>query len=238
MPVSRTAQFAPTRWTLVMRASAGDSRAGAAMSELCGAYYAPVVAFLRSEGRDEDAARELAHGFFGRLLGGGSLGGADPMKGKFRSYLLGAVKHFLRDERLRAQAEKRGGGAQHVILEKTAALANEATPEPLDSERAFDRQWALTVISRALDAVAGRFREAGKSKLFEHLKPWITGDSTEMNQADAAAALGLSGSAVKVAIHRLRQNFREAVKAEILQTVPADDDVDEELRYLIAVLAR
>jgi len=236
MPASLTGSFAATRWTLVLQAGGGDTGAGAALSELCAAYYAPVVMFLRSEGRDEDTARELAHGFFERLLAGRSLSGAEPARGRFRSYLLGAVKHFLRDERVRAQAAKRGGGVQPEPLEDTASGFGVPVQEAGGNERAFDRQWALTVIARALDTVAAEWHAAGKQSQFEVLKPWITGECPVSSQAAAAAALGLSGGAVKVAIHRLRHRFREAVKLEISQTVPVEADVEDELRYLIAVL--
>ncbi len=228
--------FAATRWTLVGRARGGDPAARAALSELCESYYAPVVTFLRSEGRDDDTARELAHGFFERVLDGGGLSGADPERGKFRSYLLGAVKHFLADRRDHAAAEKRGGGVVPVPLEDTASGLGVPAPDNADSDRAFDRQWALTVIARALDTVASEFISAGKSPHFDVLKPWITGDGGG-SQSDAAAALGMSEGAVKVAIHRLRQRFRDAVKTEIAHTVPAESDVDDELRHLIAVLA-
>ncbi len=221
--------FAATRWTLVAQAQGGDAAAQAALSELCAAYYAPVIAFLRARGRDEDAARELAHAFFEKVLAGGALGGADRARGRFRSYLLGAVKHFLADRHDRASAEKRGGGTQPELLDEAA--------HPLvEDERAFDRQWALTLITRALEITESELRDAGKAEQFDVLKPWITGGGETLPQAAAAQQLRLSEGAVKVAIHRLRQRFREAVKAEIAQTVPTPGDVDDELRHLLAVL--
>jgi DNA-directed RNA polymerase specialized sigma24 family protein len=235
--MSESGTFAPTRWTLVVQASGADEGARAALSELCAAYYAPVVSFLRSEGREEDPARELAHEFFARVLAGASLGGADPARGRFRSYLLGAVKHFLADMRDRASAEKRGGGIAPVSLEDTASGWVVSTPASPDSERAFDRQWALTIVARALETVQAELEAAGKGGQFEALKPWIAGTGGELSQAGAAASLHMSAGAVKVAIHRLRQRFRESVKLEIAQTVPVADDVEDELRYLAAVLA-
>ena len=142
-------EFAPTRWTLVLRAKGGDTSARTALSELCAAYYAPVVAFLRHRLPSEDAAREQAHAFFARLLEGSALTGADPQRGRFRSYLLGALRHFLTDVWDRSQAAKRGGGQEMASLSDTA---NVAVAEPA-SEHAFDRQWALTVIERALTAI-------------------------------------------------------------------------------------
>lgn len=237
MPETPPGNFAATRWTLVVQARGADPAARAALSELCGAYYEPVVTFLRSEGRDDDAARELTHGFFELVLSGGGLRGADRERGKFRSYLLGAVKHFLADARDKQMAAKRGSGVEAVSLQDTASGFNAVSPGTPDSERAFDRQWALTIIARGLAVVEGELRDAGKGAQFETLKPWITGESPGHSQAGAAAMLEMSEGALKVAIHRLRQRFRAAVKAEIEQTVPAEDDVDEELRHLIAVLA-
>ncbi len=238
--MSETSHFAVTRWTLVVQARGGDDAARAALSELCSAYYAPVVSFLRADGRDEDRARDLAHEFFARVLAGRSLGGADPARGRFRSYLLGAVKHFLADMRDRDLAARRGAGAETLPLDATGSAGSApgfTPPAPARDDTAFDRQWALTVIARALEAVGGELRAAGKGAYFETLKPWLSAGATQP-QAEVAARLGLSEGAVKVAIHRLRQRFREAVKAEIAHTVPAESDIDDELRHLIAVLAK
>ena len=226
--------FAATRWTLVAQARGNDPASKAALSELCDAYYKPVVAFLACEGRTQDAARELAHEFFATILAGKSLGGAERGRGRFRSYILGAVKHFLADHRERANAEKRGGGAENVPLD-TATSAGLSLPSQSDDDRRFDRQWAFTIIARALDTISTELRDAGKAAHFLVLKPWLTGAG--QSQAEAAVQLGMSESAVKVAIHRLRQRFRETVKAEIAHTVPAESDVDDELRHLVAVLA-
>lgn len=232
---SPESHFSATRWTLVARASGGDSTAQSALSELCAAYYTPVNVFLRAEGRTEDAARELAHEFFARVLKGGALSGAEAARGRFRSYLLGALKHFLCDHRDRANAEKRGGGVKPDPLDP-GTHAGQPLPSACDDDRIFDRQWALTLIARALEIVGGELRDAGKAAHFDALKPWLTGESAALSQADAAQQLGVSEGAVKVAIHRLRQRFRETVKAEIAQIVRDPAEVDEELRHLVAVL--
>ena len=230
--------FAATRWTVVAQAKGGDTAAQAALSELGAAYYAPVVAFLRSRSGNEDAAREQAHAFFARVLEGGSLGGADPARGRFRSYLLGAVKHFLGDERDRANTEKRGSGIEPVPFDAHATDSGLGVSAPVASETelAFDRQWALIIIARALEVVATELREAGKGAHFDALKPWLTGENPALSQAETARTLGMSEGATKVAIHRLRQRFRETVKAEIAQTVRDAADVEDELRHLLAVL--
>jgi DNA-directed RNA polymerase specialized sigma24 family protein len=225
--------FAATRWTLVAQARGNDTESKAALSELCDAYYKPVVAFLACEGRTPDAARELAHEFFAIILGGKSLGGAERGRGRFRSYLLGAVKHFLADHREKANAEKRGGGVENVPLD-TATAAGLRLPAEADDDRRFDRQWALAIVARALETVGAELRDAGKAAHFLVLKPWLMGDGGA--QSVAATQLGISEGAVKVSIHRLRQRFRDAVKAEVAQTVPDEGDVEDELRHLLAVL--
>ena len=225
-------EFAPTRWTLVLRAKGDDTSARTALSELCAAYYAPVVAFLRHRLSSEDAAREQAHAFFARLLEGSALSGADPQRGRFRSYLLGALRHFLTDAWDRSRAAKRGGGEEIASISERAALA---VAEPV-SERAFDREWALTVINRALAAIEKEAELGGKRDQFEVLRPALVAGGEAFDLASAATRLRMNEGTVKVAVHRLRARFREWVKHEIAQTVPAESDIDEELRYLVSVL--
>lgn len=232
--------FATTRWTRVL-ASRGDSpEAKLALSDLCAAYYAPVVAFLHREGRDEDAARELTHEFFARVLERQSFGGADPARGRFRSYLLGALKHFLANERVRGLREKRGGAAAHLPLstDTDTAMAGGVVPviEPA-ADVLFDREWATALLERALGLLRGEAEAQGNRSEFDTLKPWLTGDGADRKQADAARDLGVSETAARVAIHRLRRRFREVVKAEIAQTVAEPSDVAGELQHLIAALS-
>lgn len=230
-----TASFSATRWTLVQRSCGDDMESKVALSELCESYYAPVVIFLRREGRTEDAARELAHAFFERLLAGQGLQRASPEKGRFRSYLLGALKHFLTDQRAYDAAQKRGGGAIHQTIE-AQSLATDPGFQIADAkaespDAAYDKQWALTLLARALDDLAQEMAGEGKRAHFEALKPWLIGDDG-MRQREAARSLGMSENAVKVAIHRLRQRFKEAVKAQIAQTVDDPAQVREELTHL------
>lgn len=220
--------FHPTRWTLVLSARGESSKAKAALSDLCAAYYAPIVSFLRREGRNEDAAREMAHAFFENLLAEG-LGKPEPERGRFRSYLLGALKHFLSRHRAAALAGKRGNGAEHVPLEDEAVPLVPGGP---DDTLAFDREWALALIDRALSALEAEYH--GKAFLFTTLRPWLDG-AADGPQAAAADTLGMSETAVKVAIHRLRVRFREIIRAEVAATVNDPADVAEELRHLIAV---
>ena len=238
---ANTSPFAPTRWTLVLRARGESVEARGALSELCEAYYQPVFRFLRREGREEDAARELTQEFFARLLSGGGFCAADPRRGRFRSYLLGAVKHFLANQRDYDQRQKRGGGIAPESLDAqtdTEPMLQVADRANTPDDTLFDREWALAVMDRALQSLAAEFTGEEKSDQFTALKPWLVGDAATLPQAEAAARLGLSESAIKVAIHRLRKRFREVIRAEIAQTVDESGDVDGELRYLVEVLAR
>jgi RNA polymerase sigma factor (sigma-70 family) len=235
-----TSPFAPTRWTLVLRARGDSAEAKAALSELCEAYYQPVLRFLRREGREEDAARELTQEFFARVLAGDGFASADPERGHFRSYLLGALKHFLADQRDRERRQKRGGGATLEPLEASTDTSpgfEIADPGALPPDAWFDREWALAVMDRALAALAAEFAKADKAAHFEALKPWLVGETPALSQAVAAKSLGMSEGALKVAAHRMRRRFRELVKADIAQTVHRPEDVDAELRHLIAALA-
>jgi len=234
--------FHTTRWTLVMRARGEAPEARAALGELCDAYWKPVYRFLRREGRDDDQARELAQGFFSRLLTRGGLDSADPGKGRFRSYLLGALKHFLADLKRSESRRKRGGDAIVTSIDSGGGSATSPglqVPDPAADvpDTYFDRQWALTIMERALGRVQTQFRDSGREPVFETFKPWLIGDTDRLSQADAAARLDMTTGAAKVAIHRLRKSFREAVRSEIAQTVERPEDVAEELRYLVEVLA-
>lgn len=240
--------FATTQWTRVL-ASRGDEPAALdALAALCADYYPPVVTFLRQEQHNEDAARELAHAFFANLLEHHSVAGADPARGRFRSYLLGALKHFLANHRARALREKRGGNLEHLPLGSETdtdthpdgsphRAATPGTPPPPDA--VFDRAWAVSVLDHALSALAQECRNAGPdtARQFEALKPWLTGDSPDRPQAHAARDLGLSEGATRVAIHRLRQRYRDLVKTEIARTLSEPADAADELRHLIAAVA-
>lgn len=237
-----SAPFAPTRWTLILRARGESPESKTALSELCEAYYQPVLLFLQREGREEDAARELTQEFFARVLAGGGFDAADPQRGRFRSYLLGALKHFLADQRKHHAREKRGGGVAPESLDAPepgdASLSRQipdATAPAPDAD--FDRHWALTVMARGLDILQQEFQREEKADQFETLKPWLVGEAAGISQAEAARRLGLTEGAVKVAVHRLRKRFRESVRAEIAQTLRDRTLVDEELRHLVEALA-
>lgn len=228
------ANFHPTRWTLVLRTSGEGEDAKAALSDLCAACYEPVVSFLRREGRSEDVAREVAHAFFESVLTGG-FGAPDPARGRFRSYLLGALKHFLSKNRDAALAGKRGGGAEHVpLISETDTSPGLPMPGLADDTLAFDREWAFALIARALATLEEE--HAQKPALFTALKPWLNG-AANASQAEVAQTLDMSETAVKVAIHRLRTRFRELIRTEIAATVNDPAEIADELRHLIAIIS-
>jgi RNA polymerase sigma-70 factor (ECF subfamily) len=235
--------FAPTRWTLILRARGESVEARAALGELCEAYYQPVLRFLRREGRDQDSARELTQEFFARILAGGAFDEVDPERGRFRSYLLGALKHFLADQRKAGQRLKRGGGVTPESLDAPGPMSDDspgldvAGPVAAPPDADFDREWALTVMDRALTSLQREFTASGKADHFEALKPWLMGDGGTGSQAGAARLLGLSEGAVKVGIHRLRKRFRDVVRTEIAQTLRDRALVDEELGHLVEALS-
>lgn len=228
--------FHTTRWTLVHHASGGVAEA---LSELCAGYYEPVVAFLRRSGRDEDAAREAAHGFFAAILEKPSLGGAKPGLGRFRSYLLGALKHHLANAHERDTRLKRGGDAEHVSLATGTDTSFEvnATDPSLPPDREFDRQWALHILHRATEALAKEWAAAGRAEEFALLQPFIGGESAHGDLAALAETRGTSAATLRKTISRMRQRFRQHMKAELAPTLEDGATADDEMRALIEALS-
>ena len=227
--------FRTTRWTQVSRAKADSLEGRHALAELCNAYYEPVAAFLRYELREADAARELAHDFFAQMLAGGTIARAEQERGRFRSYLLGAVKHFLSHHREAQRRLKRGGKVENISLNETEARS---MPDAgvLSPDAAFDRQWALTVVAHALEALRRECVAEGHADFFEQVKPWLTGDAARGDQAALAAGCGLNANALKVAVHRLKRRFRQLLKAEVAGTLDDPVLVEAEMRALFAAL--
>jgi RNA polymerase sigma factor (sigma-70 family) len=238
-PQSARPAFLTTRWTRVLEARGDSTEAKAALSDLCAAYYAPVFAFVRRNAPDEDSARDLTQEFFARLLAGGGIDTVDPQRGRFRSFLLGAVKHFLSDMRDHDRRLKRGAGQPIESLDaETDTTPGLQAPElkATAPDREFDHKWALTLLDRALAAMAREYNEAGNAAHFEALKPWLSGDAGNLSQAQAACQLGINEGAVKVAIHRLRRRLRDVIKHEISQTVRDRADIDREMHDLLEAL--
>ena len=234
--------FVTTQWTRVLQARGDSDESRAALAELCEAYYAPVFAFILREVRNDDTARDLTQEFFARLLKKDGFAHVNPARGRFRSYLLAAVKHFLSDMRDRDAAGKRNPGQpfQSLHHDTTSTTHEIQIPDPHATapDLEFDRKWAMTLLDRALTQLAEEHKAENKSQLFEALKPWLTGDSDETSQAETARALAMNESTFKVTIHRLRRRFRDLVKTQIAATLPEPDLalVADELSYLISIL--
>jgi RNA polymerase sigma-70 factor (ECF subfamily) len=233
------AQFVPTRWTVVLAAKDDASpQAPQALETLCQAYWYPLYAYVRRRGHPPEDAQDLTQEFFAQLLAKRLLAGVDPRKGRFRSWLLGVMNHFLAHEWAKAHAQKRGGG-QPLISWEEAGAEERYGQEPVDGrspETLFDRRWALTVLDQAAVRLRGEFESSGKGPLYAALKEFVSADQVTVSYEEAGHRLGLSESAVKSAIHRLRQQYLELIRAEIARTVTRPAEVDEEIRYLLAVI--
>jgi RNA polymerase sigma-70 factor (ECF subfamily) len=236
-------QFATTRWTLV--AAAGKTatpEARKALGELCRLYWYPLYAFVRRRGYDADEALDLTQGFFTRLIEKNDLADASRERGRFRSWLLSSVKHFLANEWDRATAQKRGGGrAVYSIDIDPDDAERRYRHEPshsLTPERVFDRRWALTMLEQALDALKLECDREGKAALFEALRPSLTADAQDESYQAVADRLETTQGAVKVAAHRLRRRYRDLLREQIAQTVRQPEDVDDEIRDLFAALGQ
>ena len=232
-------EFATTQWSLVLAAKSDETsrtRARQALEELCRAYWYPLYAFVRYRGYSPDDAQDLAQSFFTRIIETGGFASADPRRGRFRSYLIGAMKHFLANEWHRARAKKHGGGVTFIeldALDPEARYALESAPAT-DPDAGFDREWALETTARAMEKLRVEFEAKGKSQLYEALKGSLAGE--EAARSETAARLGMTEGAVKVAVHRLRQRYRELLRAEIAQTVSDPSDIDDEMRHLVKAL--
>jgi RNA polymerase sigma factor (sigma-70 family) len=233
--------FATTHWSVVLAAGRGtDPRAAEALEQLCRVYWYPLYAFLRRQGHGVEDAQDLVQGFFYHLLRREILHLAEPGRGRFRSFLLGTLKHFVSDEASKMKARKRGGG-QPIISLDWAGAEGRFQREPADEaspDRLFERRWAMTLLDRALDQLRAECGAEGRSDLFEQLQDFVTGEKGPISYSEAAARLGMSLSAVKSAILRLRRRYHELVREEVSQTVSRPDEVEEELRYLIEVFSR
>ncbi|HEU5162280.1 MAG TPA: sigma-70 family RNA polymerase sigma factor [Thermoanaerobaculia bacterium] len=234
------ARFVTTQWSMVLDAAGRQPESEEALAHLCARYWQPVYAFVRGEGYDAPDAQDLTQGFFARLIEKRDFASADPARGRFRSFLLGACRHFLANERDRASAKKRGGEVQRIPIDLAVAEATlrDALADELTPEIAFERQWCRALLGSALDAVRSDYLAAGNEALFERLAPFLTLDEDGGSHADAAHDLGMSAGAVKVAVHRLRRRYRDAVRRAVADTVATEGEVDDEMHHLLATVAR
>lgn len=230
--------FRTTRWTGVLAARGESPEARQALRELCEAYYGPVEAFVRRYRGGRDDAGDLTQAFFAGLLEGDGLGGVERTRGRFRSYLLGAVKHFLADQAGRSSAEKRGGGQAPRSLDGRPGREphDVADPHGFPPDAFFDRQWALAVVARAMGVLEAEARGV-EARRFEVLRRWLLAAEGPASAAEAARSLDMTDGAFKVAVHRLRKRFRDLVKDQIATTLDDPGSLQGELDYLIQALA-
>jgi RNA polymerase sigma-70 factor (ECF subfamily) len=232
-------RFETTRWSLVLTARQGSApEAHEALSTLCQLYWSPLYAFIRRQGHGPEEAHDLAQGFFTRMLEKNQLVIADQQRGRFRSWLLASLQHYLSNARDAERALKRGGGQALLSLDSVAAENQYRLLEPahdVTPERLFERQWALALLERVLATLHEECLRNGKGALFDMLKGTLQGEVVESYQ-EAAAGLGCSPGALKVAAHRLRRRYRELLRGEIARTVESPEDIEDELRNLLVAL--
>jgi RNA polymerase sigma-70 factor (ECF subfamily) len=230
-----------THWSVVLTAGRSDTtRARDALAKLCQSYWYPLYAYARRRGYSPADAEDLTQGFFERLLEQNWIADADRTRGRFRTFLLSAMTHFLADEWDRARAQKRGGGVPLLPLEFDTAETRYSR-EPADHatpEQHFERRWAMTLLEQVLVRLQNEYQQDGKADLFALLNPCLVGDRAAQPYADLAKRLGATEGAVKSAVHRMRQRYRQVLRDEIANTVAGPAEVEAELRHLFAVLAQ
>ena len=234
-------QFATTQWSLVIAARSDEnsrSQARRALEQLCRTYWYPLYAFVRGRGCSAEAAQDLTQAFFARILETGGFDSADRERGRFRSYLLGAMKHFLANEWHRGRTKKRGGELHFIEWDALAPESRYAeAPVHTDGpEQRFDREWALETVAHALQALREEKAVAGKLEQFEAFEPFLTGDGDQQSYRQIGSRLEMSEGSVRVAVHRLRRSFGAQLREEIADTVIDQADLDREVRYLLDVL--
>ncbi len=231
--------FQATHWSVVLQAAQDTSpQSSEALEELCRAYWYPLYTYVRRRGHPPEEAEDLTQEFFARLLAKRWLRNADQSRGRFRSFLLGAMNHFLTGEWRKGQALKRGGG-QILLSLDTETAAERYRREPISEEtpeKTYERRWALTVFDRALTRLQEESAAHGRGIEFDELKPFLTGGPDEGEYAAVGARLNLSAGAAAAAVHRLRQRYGDLVRNEIAHTVASPDEVEEEIRSLLAAL--
>jgi len=237
---ARAARFATTHWSMVVQAGQGRAPdARRALATLCANYWFPLYAFVRRAGHSAQDAQDLTQEFFAGLLAKNSLAVADPQRGKFRWFLLGAVKHFLSNQQRRRRARKRGGDRAPIALDFDSGENRYRRIEPADHltpERLYEKRWALALLDLVFQRLREEFLAAGKLPLFDGLKPFLAARRGERRYRQVAEGLGMTEGAVKVAVHRLRRRYRELLKEEIAQTVAGPESLEDELRDLLAAL--
>lgn len=232
--------FATTRWTLVLAAGQrATPQATQALEELCRTYWFPLYAYVRRRGRAREDAEDLTQTFFARLMERNDLAGLSAERGRFRAFLLAALKHFLANEWDRSVRLKRGGQSQHLSLDWCTAdtqfqLAATAAPTP---DQAYDREWAVALLGKVVARLEKECVTEGRAQLFQELKVFLTAGKGARSHADAGRRLGMEETAVRVAVHRLRKRYRQLLRDEIAQTVSDAAQVDEEMQALFGAFS-
>jgi RNA polymerase sigma factor (sigma-70 family) len=233
------AWFVTTHWSVVLSAGRSDTpRAAEALQRLCQAYWYPLYAYVRRRGYSPHDAQDLTQGFFTRLLQRSALTKVDPAQGKFRSFLLASMKHFLSDEWDKSRAEKRDAG-QTISLDLGSAETRylQQADDTLPAEKTFERRWALSLLEQVYERLRQDYARENKSDLFEALRFSLMGERSAVPYAELACRLGMNEGAVKVAVHRLRQHYRKRLRDQIAETVATPKEIEEELRCLLRALA-
>ena len=239
-PPATNAWFVTTHWSVVVSARQPESaQSTAALETLCRTYWYPLYAYLRRQGQKPQDAQDLTQGFFARLLQKDYLQAAAREKGRFRTFMLVALKRFVANEWDREHAQKRGGFAPIVAIDQEFAESRlAADPSPnVQPDVLYDRHWAMTLLERAMAQLQEEYVASGRAKLFEYLQSCLVREESALPYADIAARLNLTEAAVKMAVHRLRARYREILRAEIAHTVSSADEVDEEVRHLFAAFS-
>ena len=240
LPVSTRGEFTTTHWSVVLAAGHDPSpHAEEALEQLCRNYWYPLYAYVRRRGYGPEDAQDLTQQFFARFLEKGSFSLADPSRGRFRTFLLKSLQHFLADDWKRAHRAKRGGGTIELPLDGVVAEVRYAA-EPTESmtpERAYEQRWALTLLEQVLGRMREDYARVGKARLFEVLQDFLWGPDGSGSYAALARDLATTEGALRVAVHRLREQYRERLRAEVAHTVSNPGEVDAELRYLIGVIS-
>ncbi len=233
-----TGWFKTTHWSVVLDAGGVDPvQSGAALATLCQTYWYPLYTYVRRLGHGAEDAKDLTQEFFARLLEKQWLAQVDASRGRFRSFLLAALKHFLTNEWRRMQTAKRGGGQRLLSLDDTAeAMYAHEPASDLTPEKLYERRWALRLFERALDRLARDYQTTGRQDVYEALKGFLSAEAKDGEYAEVGERLGMSSGAVAAAVHRLRQRYRELVRDEIAQTVTDGTGLEEEMRSLLAAL--
>ena len=234
------AVFATTHWSVVLAAGQQDTpQSTAALEELCRTYWYPLYAYVRRRGYSPEDAQDLTQEFFARLLARQCLSQADRRRGRFRSFLLSSLNHFLIDEWHKVRTQKRGGTQPILSLDELDPEARYRLEpaDPADADRLYERRWAMTLLDRVLARLQEELTAAGRQDLFNQVLPFLLGEKTGRTYAEVAATLGSTEGALKMSVHRMRERYQELAREEIAQTVSRPEEVEEEIRHLRSVLS-